>query len=225
MTATYSNAMLVAILPQISDFASKLDLPMPQPVTAAQVREFRPSNIKDFIGGGLILTNGYWFASDHGCVCGFRSTDNIFHDDDPANSWPKYAYGEDNMTTNDAVVLARDALSKLGYKPELLGCDGPPRRFTGPYDMKDGHHVPHCQMRWERYSETKTREEQVGNDCVTIEINMAKKAITGLTIASRKIWQTTPKLGVEPILEKDFKKQRIGGTMFIRTNAPASLPK
>ena len=225
MTATYSNAMLVAILPHISDFSKKLDLPIPQPITASQVQEFRPSNVKDFIGGGLILSNGYWFSYDHGCVAGFRSSDNIFHDEDPAASWPKYAYGKDNMTTNDAIALARDALLKLGYKPELLGCDGPPRWFTGPYDTKDGHHVPHCQMRWERYPEPKTREEQVDNDLVTVEINIEKKTITGLGISSRKIWQTPPKLDVEPILEKDFKKQKIGGSMFIRTNAPASLPK
>ncbi len=55
MTATYSNAMLVAILPQVSDFSKKLDLPIPQPITAAQVQNFKPFPYMDFIGGGLIL--------------------------------------------------------------------------------------------------------------------------------------------------------------------------
>jgi len=150
MTVAYSNAVLVAILPHFSDYSKKLGLPISQPITAAQVQEFRPSPIKDFIGGGLMLTNGYWFAFNNGYVIGFRSPDNAFADQDPAANWPKYAYGKDNMTTNDAVALAREALTKLGYTPELLGCDAPPEWLHGPNDTKDGHHVPHCQIGWQR---------------------------------------------------------------------------
>jgi hypothetical protein len=224
MTATYSNAMLVAILPHVSDFSKDLALPIPQPITAGQVQEFRPSPVKDFIGGGLMLTNGFWFMFDHGGVNSFRSPDNVFYDQDPAANWPRYAYGKDNMTTNDAIALAQESLTKLGYKPGLLGCDGPPNSLRGPDNTKDGHHVPHCQIRWERYPEPKTADEQASNDVVTVEINMEKKTVTGLHIASRKIWKAPPKIGVEPELERDYKK-RLSGTMFIRTNAPASLPK
>ncbi|MBP7827828.1 MAG: hypothetical protein BWX84_02749 [Verrucomicrobia bacterium ADurb.Bin118] len=225
MTATYSNAMLVAILPHISDFAKKLDLPIPQPITAAQVQEFRPSPVKDFIGGGVMLTNGYWFAFNNGYVNSFRSPDNVFCDQDPAAHWPKYAYGKDNMTTNDAIALARESLNKLGYSPELLGCDAPPKSVTGPHDTNDGHHVPHCQIRWERYPAPKTAEEQAGNDVVTVEINMEEKTVAGLSAISKKLWKSPPKLSVEPELESDYKNRNKLGSMFIRTNAPASLPK
>ncbi len=129
------------------------------------------------------------------------------------------------MTTNEAIALARDALLKLGYKPEVVGCDGPPRWFTGPYDTKDGHHVPHCQVRWERYPEPKSAEEQANNDFVTVEINLDKKTFTGLSIASRKIWRDAPKVDVRPELEKDYQKSTKLGSMFIRTNAPAPAPK
>jgi hypothetical protein len=225
MTATYSNAMLVAILPQVSDFSAKLDLPITQPITAAQVQEFRPSPFKDFIGGGLKLTNGYWFMYDKGYVNSFRSPDNVFHDEDPATSWPKYAYGKDNMTTNDAIALARESLRKLGFTPEVLGCDASPQSVTGPYDTKDGHHVPDCQIRWERYPEPKTAEEQASNDVVTLEINMGNKTVIGLSMISQKLRKTPPKLGVEPELQKDYQKRSKLGSMFIRTNAPASVPK
>ncbi|MDH7503116.1 MAG: hypothetical protein QHJ82_10480 [Verrucomicrobiota bacterium] len=225
MTATYSNAMLVAILPHISDFAKKLELPIPQPITAAQVQEFRPSNIKNFIGGGLMLTNGYWFGFNNGCVNGFRSPDNVFYDQDPAANWPKYAYGKDNMTTNDAIALARESLTKLGYEPELLGCDGPPNFFRVAGDTKDGHHVPHCEMRWERSPEPKNAERQASNDVVAVEINMERKTVTGLSISSRKIWKAPPKLDTEPELERDYQKRNKFGSMFIRTNAPATPPK
>jgi hypothetical protein len=224
MTATYSNALLVAILPHVSDFAKKLDLPILQPITVEQVQEFRPSPVKDFIGGGLMLTNGFWFAFNNGYVNSFRSPDNVFYDQDPAVNWPKYAYGKSNMTTNDAITLARDALLKLGYKPELLGCAIPPKSVTGPHDTKDGHHVPHCQIRWERYPEPQTAEEQASNDVVTVEINMEKKTVTGLSVISKKLWKSPPKVGVEPELERDFQKRNKLGSMFVRSNAPPSVP-
>jgi hypothetical protein len=223
MTATYSNALLVAILPHVSDFAKKLDLPMPQPITVAQVQEFKPSPIKDFIGGGLYLTNKFWFLYDHGAVSAFRASNDIFVDEDPAKDWPKYAYGKDNMTTNEAIALARESLTKLGYDPKLLGCDVPPRYFTGPYDLKNGNHVPDCQMRWERYTEPKNYDEQHNNDSVTVEVNMEKKTIIGISIVSQKIWRDPPKVDVVPELESDFKKHSFG-PMFKRTNAPPRLP-
>lgn len=224
MTATYSNAMLVAILPQVSDFSAKLDLPIQQPITASQVTWFKPSPYKDFIGGGLTLSNGYWFAFNSGYVNGFRSPDNVFTDQDHGANWPKYAYGKDNMTTNDAIALARESLRKLGCTPEMLGCDVPPQSITGPYDTKDGHHVPDCQIRWERYPHPKSAEEQASNDVVTVEINLEKKSLTGLSMISRQLWKSPPKVDVEPELEKDFKKRSLG-TMFIRSNAPPSVLK
>ena len=87
MTAAYSNAVLLAILPHVSDFSKKLGLPLPQPVTAGQVVWFRPSAYKGSVEGGLILSNRYWYAFANGCVQGFRTPDNAFYDDDPARAF------------------------------------------------------------------------------------------------------------------------------------------
>jgi len=62
MTATYSNAMLVAILPHVSDCAKQLDLPITQPITTSQVAHFRPSPYKNIITGGI------WLAADADCA-------------------------------------------------------------------------------------------------------------------------------------------------------------
>jgi hypothetical protein len=220
MTATYSNAMLVAILPHVSDFAKKLDLPIQQPITPAQVREFKPSPIKDFVGGGLFFTNGDWFLFNRGAVTGFRSPDNVFVNE--SEGWPSFAFGKDNMTTNEAITFARQTLTKLGYPPELLGCDVPPKWFTGPYDTKDGKHVPHCQMRWERYPEAKTEDEHRNNDYVSFEINMEKKTVTGISISSSKIVQPSPRVDVVPELESEFRKKN-SAKIFVRSNAPPSI--
>src|SRR5262245_23719665 len=125
MTAVYSNAVLVAIVPQISDFTEKLDLPIIQPITVNQVIEFRPSPYKGEIGGGLMLSNHYWFSYADGQVISFRSPDNFFHEDDPVANWRRYV-GKENMTTNQAIEMGRQALRKLGYSVEELHADVPP---------------------------------------------------------------------------------------------------
>jgi len=117
MTATYSNALLVAILPHVSDFAKKLDLPVIQPITTEQVARFAPNRYKGHVGGGIWLTNGYWFLFTQRCVDSFRSPANWFFEQDPAANSKDYL-GQTRMTTNEIVAFAREALLKLGYPPK-----------------------------------------------------------------------------------------------------------
>jgi hypothetical protein len=223
MTAAYSNALLVAILPYVSDFGKKLHLDIPQPVTPGQVISFRPSPIKDFMAGGLVLSNHYWFGFAYGGVDAFRSPSDPFSDQDPAANLPQYGFGKDNMTTNEAIEMARATLRTLGYKPEDLHADGPPTLLQGPFDLNDGHHVPHCRVEWEKYWGTNPPPGDIpGGSSLHIDINLEKKSVTGLTIVSSKTRRPPPKVDVEPELESDYQK-RIKpptGKMFIRTNAP-----
>ncbi|HEY5297554.1 MAG TPA: hypothetical protein VIK59_06495, partial [Verrucomicrobiae bacterium] len=118
MTATYSNAMLVALLPHFSECAKQLDLPIAQPVTADQVAHFSPSPYKDSIGGAIWLTNHDWFVFNNGFVRGFRSPDDWFTMADEYWDHLERYVGKDNMTTNEAIELARNSFRKLGYKPK-----------------------------------------------------------------------------------------------------------
>ncbi len=212
VTAAFSNAVLVAILPHVSDFAQKLDLPIPQPITASQVAHFNVNPMKGFIGGGLWLTNHYQFAFDNGYVHIFRNlNDNPFLMDDPAQTWPRFA-GKDNMTTNDAIELARDTLRKLGYDPKLLHADVPPFSVHGPSDMKAGYHFPYCDIWWD--------DDKVG---LNFQIDMNKKMLVGMSLSSTNLFRPNPKIDVVPELESDYQK-RIQGHMFIRTNAAPHLP-
>jgi len=224
ITAAYSNAVLIAILPHVSNFAKKLDLPIPQPITASQVAHFNANPMKGFIGGGVWLTNHYVFAYDNGCIHSFRSLDdNAFYDQDPTKNWPSYAFGKDNMTTNQAIELARDTLRKLGYDPKLLHAEDSPSLMQGPFDTNDGHHIPYCEIRWESPEEMDSLGHNV-SDYLEFQINMEKKTVVGMSIASRKIWGPDPKIDVEPELESDYKK-RIQGKMFVRTNVPSHYPQ
>ncbi len=222
MTATYSNAMLVAILPHVSDFEKKLDLPIEQPITTQAVYRFNPCPYKGRVEGAFWLTNGYWFHFDYrGYVDSFRSPDNWFFEQEPLENYTNYL-GQTRMTTNEIVTFARETLQKLGYPPEATHADTTPQ-LEGPWNLKRGGHIPQCRVIWEPIKD----QDDSGYSKVAVEINAEKKTVVGLSlIFSRTNNIGTPlKVDVEPELETDFRKRTKVGGMFIRSNAPPTLPK
>ena len=216
MTATYSNAMLVAILPHISDSVKQLDLQIAQPIIIAQVDRFNPSPYRDNVGCGLWLTNRYWFCFENGYVSGFRSPDDWFTIQDFENV-ERFA-GKESMTTNDAIELARSSFGKLGNKLNDFQMNVQPTRLEGPIDSKKIGHVPYCRVVWES-PEANTREESAHSYKIQFDIDMQRKLVVGMSLSSTNFWRPDPKIGVEPELESDYLK-RIQGHMFVRTNAP-----
>ena len=221
MTVTYSNAVLMLVLTNVSDFAKKLDLPVPQPVTAVQVQKFFVHPIKNTVGGVLTLTNGDRFLYNLGHIDAFYSHDyDPFSDDmDPAERhrlWVERFRGQMNMTTNEVVEFARESLRKLGYDPKSIGADDPPKQFEGPYNPDDYPDtvIPLCSVEWR---DRKTR------NYVTIGIDAGKKQILHMSLSGPYFERPNPRLPVEPELERDYRK-RTEGKMFIRTNAPPRLP-
>jgi hypothetical protein len=217
ITAAYSNAVLVAILPHVNDFAKKMDLPIPLPITTNQVKRFNVARMKGEIGGGLWLTNHYQFVFADGCVSSFKSLEgNPFLSQDPAQDWPHYL-GKDNMTTNDAIEMARGTLRKLGYDPKALHADTAPFSVEGSYDLREGH-FPYCQIRWDKEAQTEKEKEDAAY--LVFQINMEDKTIVGMTIIGRKIWQTNPVVDVVTETEGEYRQRTQGKKQSINTNAP-----
>lgn len=213
ITSAYSNAVLVAIMPHVNDFAKKIELPIPLPITSSQVSRFNPNPLQGFVGGGLWLTNQYQFVFNNGYVCGFTHLEgNPFLTEDPAKDWPHYI-GKENINTNEAVELARSTLSKLGYDIQTLHADVAPNSIEGSYDLKEGH-FPYCQIKWTTKAETP--EEMKDFSSLTFQINMVSKSIMGMSIISRKLWQPNPQIDVQPELESDYRSR-----IQSHTNVPA----
>jgi hypothetical protein len=222
ITAAYSNAVLLAILPHISDCAKQLDLPIPQPITASQVSRFATSSYENDVGGGVWLTNGYWFNFSLGYVEGFRSSTNWFSNQN--DNWDDLKYlkryiGKDNMTTNEAVALARSSFVKLGYKLADFNLDAAPTRLEGPYDTKKLGHIPFCRVEWDNPA-VDTDEKRAGQiSLVQFDIDLQRKQIVGMGLSSTNFWRPNPQIDVVPETELDYRK-RIQGKMFVRSNAP-----
>ncbi len=224
ITAQYSNAVLVAILPYVTDFAAKLDLPIQRPVTTDAVQWSQPSPWKDYIAGSIILTNRYWFAIDRrGYVYGFRAPTNWFFEQEFTDESIVQYFGQDRMTTNEVIKMSRNVLAKLGYKPEIVHSDEPPE-LDGPYDTAKGH-IPYCKLKW-----VWPKPERMNSDLnlAEIVINMDAKTVAGFSLSlspTNQLSMTRPKVDMVPELEADYQKRmKASGKMFINTNAPSRFP-
>ncbi len=220
MTAAYSNAVLVAILPYVSDFTEKLNLPVARPITTNQVTWSHPSRYQGEIEAGLILANHDFFLVDpRGFVSVFRAPLNFFTEQDYTDG-TKYL-GADHMTTNDAVQLVRDALRKLGYKPELTHADQTPT-VKGPYNPKRGEHIPYCRVTWTWADDVNMSSQ----NRINIDVNLDTKTLAGMELLfsrTNHLDTTRPQVSIVPELESDYKK-RMSGKMFINSNAPPRFP-
>jgi len=218
MTATYSNALLVAILSHVSTFSEKLNLPIETPVSTNHVQRFIPNPYRGHLTGTVLLTNGYWFSFTQTCVDSFRAPKNWFFMDESVESVETY-FGETAMDTNEMISLARETALKLGCEPSLTG---PNRKMQlqGPPTLKSGHHIPYCRITWGE-PDANTR---AGQSCIKIDLNTQEKIVVGVSLSLPKTNQVgvPTKLGVEPELESDFKK-RTWLNMSTRTN-PVAQP-
>jgi hypothetical protein len=219
VTEQYSNAVLVAILPQVSDCASNLDLPIIQPITPAHVAKCNISPYAENVGGGFWLTNGYWFAYSFGCVDSFRSPDNWFTIQD-FEGVSRFV-GQDNMTTNDAIDFARKSFVKLGYMAETFNLNNNPTRIEGSFDVKQLGHIPFCRVVWES-PESTTVEERMKSFSVRFDVDLGKRQIVGMSLSGTNFFRASPEIDVQTELESDYKK-RIKSKMFIRTNVPPHI--
>jgi len=223
ITAAFSNAVLVAILPHVSNFAEKLDLPIPQPITTSQIAHCNVSPWKDDVGGSVWLTNHYQFVFGSGYLRAFQSPTNWFNNQ--YDNWNDSEYfkrylGKDNITTNEAVEFARRSFYKLGYQPKDFDISGPPTSFEGPVNTKKLGHFPFCRMEWD--SPESKIQNLLGLDySIQFDIDMQRKQIVGMDLSGRRFFRPNPKVSVVPDLETNYRNAGvIGGFAGLMNREP-----
>ena len=139
-TIEYSNALLIAVLPLVSDCCQKLNIPIATPIKAQQVRSFAcPVSERNLDNCCLVLTNWCSFTFHQGMMDTFADARNgILHIDD--NRERSRHYGSFKMTRDQAVVMAREALARMGFSLEDIFADCEPTVTIPHWDM-DGTNV------------------------------------------------------------------------------------
>jgi hypothetical protein len=129
ITVAYAVTLLTAILPQVTEVADRLDLPIERPITAEQVQKFVP-DVTGQMTGSLFLANNAWFHfSENGFIDSFRAPKNWFSVQDP-DEIPHY-YGKSTLSTNQIIEFALEAASKWGYPISALS-NPPVKRDLSP---------------------------------------------------------------------------------------------
>lgn len=213
VTLQYSNAVLIALLPIFSDFARKLDLPVP--ITAGQVQHFAtgepvipgyPIDVRDY----LILTNGWRFWYSWGRVDSFEAPRNFFTEQEPERV-PEYV-GKINMGRREAVDLARDALKKMGYAEKLPQIARRPSKIEGPLKWR-GQTLPYYRIRW---------EWKTGSQWHSVQFNIDAqvKQITKFAAITTNLWGKPPEIGVKVELESEYRRRVMEGQQIHRRDPP-----
>lgn len=205
VTAAYSNAVLVAILPHFTDVAKKLELPFPTPIVQSQVRHFFCDPRAGEVGGWLELTNGYDFWFQHGYVNGMSSPHNYFAMQNP--DWVPRLYGPLRMNEKEAVALARKTLKKLGYTNNVFDSVEPEVQLATPKESFASHQgVPQYRIVWRDPDKTNL-------NIAELDVNANVKHVDAFQLYSRIFWRSNLGVGVTPKLlpKPKMQPQHVGG--------------
>jgi len=209
VTAQYSHAVLVAILPFVSDFAHRLDLPVGT-VTTNQVVEFKCDPRQGQTGGAITFTNGFQFTFLDGRICIYRSPRSYFSLQDPERT--SEFYGPVKLTEKQALKIALGAIKKLGYDNSIFNADAPPI-ITRPENVGTNC-IPRYRFRWPdpNWRGDKKADTMIPS-LLDMEVNATSGRIEMVVISSRDTRRPSPKVDVvAPLLHPKVPQKNSGGT-------------
>jgi hypothetical protein len=203
LSSSYSAAFLEAILPQLSDFAAKVELPLRLPITTNDVdlAQYRCRLLDGQPMAQLFLKNGDRFNYDHGRVAAYYAHD-AYHKFPEAGKLQNYT-GRVNMSTNQAIALCERAIRSLGYKAKL------PAPFIGNITQIGNRQVTRYVFYWWKPAEQ--------SNFATFEVDMEGKLIKSAFLDDPSLWSDSPRIDV-PLLEEENRMRMPGQT------SPGSFP-
>jgi hypothetical protein len=217
VTAQYSNAVLVAVLPHLSDFAHKLDLPVPTPIVSSQVLEFKCDPRAGQTGGAVVLTDRTMFTFLDGRVTLYRSPQSYYSLQDP-ELIPRF-YGPVKISEKEAMRIARDAIKKLGYQNSVFDADVPPK-VTPPKKIGTNF-VSRYLFQWLDPKWPKpSKEGAIVPALLNVEVNASNRRVEMWNDSSPATRQRSPSVSVRPPLQQaqDSKPRLTGGKQTFPVN-------
>lgn len=205
VTAQYSNAVLVALLPYFSDAAHKLDLPIPQPITVQHVVEGRVSPYRypdgEMLGAGITVKGGWAFGFQWGYVNYVELWPSYFTVQDP-DDLRRY-YGVFRMSKDEVVQMARDTIKKLGIPLETVFAEQEPRVIL-PERLYNTNTLPYYRIEWP--------DPRSGSSAVEIGVNADAKRVERIHLSLNgnlrrpgpKVDVLTPIAGVRPSANPEY---------------------
>ncbi len=132
-----TNLILVAVLSNCTEFARKLELPLDLPLTTNQIRTFRVYELYPSLSVWVTLTNDYRFDFTRGRVYWFEDPMALQRQFPTTNHFGRKAV----MTQAEALALAKESVTKLGYSPDDFYMELDP-------EVKQLFGLPHYEFTW-----------------------------------------------------------------------------
>lgn len=159
ITPTYSNAVYQALLPRLAEAVQQLELPVPQPFSAKQVKwisifQASPEVTTGFTDGSCLLMNPcglfYLYYSPSSLFYESTFSKRFYRENTSVYTENVSAFmGQNRMSREEIIDMAhqlKERLCKTGYSDVLFTIEGEPK-IEGPFDVKDGQ-VPYAKVSW-----------------------------------------------------------------------------
>ncbi|MBO4544471.1 MAG: hypothetical protein J5773_01655 [Verrucomicrobia bacterium] len=159
ITPAYSNSVYQAILPRLAEAVQQLELPLPLPFTAEQVKvisiyQASPDVTTGFADGSCLLMDPcglfYLYHSPSSLFYEGTFRKRFYREDTSVYTTDVSAFmGQNRMNREEIIGMARqlkERLCKTGYSDVLFSIEGEPQ-VEGPFDVKDGQ-VPYAKVSW-----------------------------------------------------------------------------
>jgi hypothetical protein len=183
-----TNAFLMAVLPEVSEMARKLELPVVAPILQEHLARGVVGFIEDRHGVSafLVLKSGAEFSYNAGHASGFRLASSYFALQDP-DDIPKF-YGTPRLSQAECQQIVLRSLERLGYTNVVAILPAPTRVVPGA--RTDGQVVPRYRFEW------RDPEEEGGYFSVQAEIDSDHGRLHALELLGDVFRRPPPKLTV-----------------------------
>ena len=187
----YAYRLVPVVFQAVEDWARKLNLDLPLPVTTNQVKRFYCSNNGGVPYVEMTLKNDWYFIYDVNMVtysrsprCFFESALLPFH--------VKDFVGQPRLTETQAVELARQTIAKLGYPPGFARTDQALRNILRPAEIKGMPAIPRLCFEWVYPA----AREQPREQWIEVEVDCARGTAEMIRFDDVRLWDEAPDLGV-----------------------------
>lgn len=187
MNPEYAWKLIPIMFKAIDEYAQKLQLPIPRPLTTNNVAKVEAYNNEGWPHCEIWLTNGWHFVYRHTMVCGYYAPDNFFDSDDRKIHIKDFE-GKWNLTTNRAIEIIRQTIAKLAYPTNHIHINDATTFIHAA--AVDEDRIPRLNFEWyyEPNDDLQSRLEA--------EVNMENGKLESLYYDDKAYWNSRPPIDV-----------------------------
>lgn len=185
----YAYRLVPVVFKAVEDWAQKLKLDLPLPITTNQVQRFYCSNEGEVARAELSLTNGWEFIYNC-CNITYAASPRRFFESDKLPFRIKNFVGQKRLTDEQAIALARQTVAKLGYGPDITHTDTEPKLIR-PKTVAGMPTIPRLMVEW-----VYPNRQEARSVWICVEVDCDKGRVEALQYDVTVLWKAGPDLGL-----------------------------